>query len=100
MLLVLWSCGYDRRASSGRAWGVSLLDRWIVGSLAGWRVGGKKGRRDRGSSILSSTVLEVREDARMRGYRLCVRVRTGSVTGLYTEIIGIGSRKLRTVTVA
>lgn len=68
MLLVLWSCGYDRRrASSGRAWGVSLLDRWRVGSLDRWRVGGKKGRRDRGSSILSSTILEVREDVRMRG---------------------------------
>lgn len=40
---------------------------WMAGSLAGWRVGGKKGRRDRGSSILSSTILEVCEDARMRG---------------------------------
>lgn len=101
MLLVLWTCGLvgmivvrRRREEPGEG------HCWMVGSLAGWMVGGKKGRWDRGSSVLSSTVLEVREDARMRGCEVCVRVRSGSVTGLYTEIIGIGSRKQRTVTVA
>lgn len=100
-LVDLWSCGLvdmivvvRRREEPGEG------HCWIVGSLAGWRVGGKKGRRARGSSILSSTVLEVCEDARMRGCEVCVRVRSGSVTGLYTEIIRIGSRKQRTVTVA
>lgn len=94
-LVALWSCGYDRRASSGRAWGGLLLDGWIVGSLAGWRKEGKKGSRFKYIELDSLGSARGCEDARSA----CVRVRTGSVTGLYTEIIGIGSRKQRTVTV-
>lgn len=51
MLLVLWTCGYDRRASSGRAWGGSLLDGWIVGGLNRWRVGGLAERREEGIAV-------------------------------------------------
>lgn len=112
MLFVLWSCGLVVLWLCGRVGMIVVVRRreepgeghcWMAGSLAGCRVERVEwfaGCRVCGSSILSSTILEVCEDARMREYRLCVRVRTGSVTGLYTEIIRIGSRKLRTVTVA